>query len=222
VTAPTPDDRYDEPDIEVPPDQMVDSDYEPDGDGSTSGLRMRVENLLLRRESAAAEAWAEVGEPAQALLVEMMQDWSVRSQDALFHRVMAVLGDLRTTRGVPALGAVLQDDAETSVARAHAASSLGRIGDRTAVDALVPALSVADDMVRRQVAMALSRIDDDSVLPHLMQLRTDPSIAVSEVADGALRRWEERLGAQPGADRPPSEPPLAPPTGPVEPAPEVG
>ena len=62
----------------------------------------------------------------------------------------------------------------------------------------------------------------DSVLPHLLQLRTDPSVAVSEVADEALRRWEERLGAQLGADRPPSEPPQAPPTGPVEPAPEVG
>jgi HEAT repeat protein len=74
-------------------------------------------------------------------------------------------------------------------------------------------------MVRRQVAMALSRIDDESVLPHLLRLRTDPSVAVSEVADGALRRWEERLGTQLGSAGPAPEPTRGP-TGPVQPAPE--
>jgi HEAT repeat protein len=212
--------RYNEPDIEVSPDRMPTSDYEPGRDDSRAALRMRVENLLQSRERASDESWADLGEPAQAVLVEMLQDWSVRSHDALFHRVIAVLGDLRVAAGVPALGGLLQDDREPPVTRAYAASSLGRIGGRGAVDALLPALPVADDMVRRQVAMALGRIDDDAVLPHLLHLRADPSVAVSEVADGALRRWEERRGSRIRPPRPPSGPPTSEATGPVEPAPE--
>jgi HEAT repeat protein len=220
--AQSPDPRYDEPEIEVPPDRMPTTDYEPGGDDSPAALRIRVENLLLRREGTSVESWAELGEPAQALLVEMLHDWSVRSQDTLFHRVIAVLGDLQVASSVPALGGLLQDDREAPVTRAYAAGSLGRIGDRAAVDALLPALPVEDDMVRRQVAMALGRIDDDAVLPHLLQLRADPSLPVSEVADSAVRRWEERLGSRLGPDGPPTAPPASGATGPVEPAPEVG
>ena len=74
----------------------------------------------------------------------------------------------------------------------------GRIGEPAAIDVLAASLSAKDDIVRRQVAMPLGRIDRDAVVPHLMKLRRDKWIAVAEVATEAMRRWEERLGQRQG------------------------
>ena len=211
--------RHDEPPVDVSPDRVPDTGFEI-GSDSRADLRLRVENLLLRREAASPEAWAALGEDAQSLLVEMLQDPSLRSQPALRHRVIAILGDLGVRWSVTSLGGILQDRSEDAVTRAHAANSLGRIGDRSAIEALAMTVSVRDDMLRRQVAMALGRIDDDAVVAHLLKLSADSSVAVAEVASGALRTWEDRLGTRLGPR--PADTTQAAPEGSMPPAPEKG
>jgi hypothetical protein len=163
----------------VPPDRFTLSDTRAD-------LRLRVERLLRRREAASTTAWDELGPDARGLLVEMLDDETVRAEEALFHRVISVAGQLALNRAIAPLGAILSDRSARNVSRAYAANALGRIGEVAALDALVSAATVKDDMVRRQVAMALGRIKHDAVTPHLQQLQRDPSIAVAEVAREAL------------------------------------
>lgn len=192
---------HNEPDVDVNPDRMPDTGFELGGTSSQADLRMQIEQLLIRRESASPDAWANLGEEGRALLVELVDDWSIRAHDALFHRLIGVLGELRVKRAVPALSALLKDRSVSDLTKAYAANSLGRIGERGAVDALASSIGVNDEMVRRQVAMALGRIDDDVAVPHLIRLRDDSSAAVSEVAVAAIGRWEEQLGRQIGPKR---------------------
>jgi HEAT repeat protein len=191
--------QYNEPDIptgvdRVPSDHFQLSDTRAD-------LRLQIEWLLQRKEAASEDAWAELGPDARALLVEMLDDEAVRSREAILHRVISVVGQLSVKRGIAPLSTILADESARNVTRAHAANALGRIGETAAIDALVMAANVKDDMIRRQVAIALGRIDRDAVVPHLLKLREDESIAVSEVAAEAVGRWEEKLGRRLGAKR---------------------
>jgi HEAT repeat protein len=217
--AEAPPGRHDEPPVDASPDRVPDTGFEFRSD-SRADLRLQVENLLLRREAAAPETWARLGEDVQDLLVEMLQDPSLRSQPALRHRVIATVGDLGVRRSVMSLSGILQDRSEDAVTRAHAANSLGRIGDPSAVKALAMTVSVRDDMVRRQVAMALGRIDDDTVVSHLLKLSADASVAVAEMANDALRTWEDRLGTRLAARL--ADTTQAPPDASMPPAPERG
>ena len=121
-----------------------------------------------------------------------------QSREAVLHRLISVLGQLSVKHSVAPLSTMLIDRSTNNLTKAYAANALGRIGEPAAIDALAASLSAKDDMVRRQVAMALGRIDRDAVVPHLMKLRRDKSIAVAEVATEAMRRWEERLGQRLG------------------------
>jgi HEAT repeat protein len=124
----------------------------------------------------------------------MLNEETVRAQEALLHRVISALGQLSVRRGIAPLGTILQDASQRNVTRAYAANALGRIGDVAAIGALIEAVNVKDDMIRRQVAMTLGRIDRDAVVPHLLELREDESIAVAEVAAAAIEQWEKKLG----------------------------
>lgn len=157
-------------------------------------LRLKIEQLLQRREAASNEAWVELGPDARTLLVEMLNDETVRSQETLLHRVISALGQLGVKRGIAPLSTILTDASQRNVTRAYAANALGRISDVAAIDALTAAVNVKDNMIRRQVAIALGRIDRDAVVPHLLELREDESIAVAEVAADAIERWEKKLG----------------------------
>lgn len=189
----------DEPALDAPNDQLPEVPYDPMQGSSKAELRLRIERLLQRREAASPDAWAELGEDARALLVDMLQDWSLKANAALRHRLIATLGVLQVKRSVAVLGTILQDSRETDLTRSFAANALGRIGERAAADALERSLQPtgtrpsASEMVRRQTAMALGRIDDDAVITSLLQLRKDPSPAVSDVAQAAVERWEQRL-----------------------------
>jgi hypothetical protein len=191
--------RYNEPDVPTGVDRMPLDRFQLSD--TRADLRLRVEQLLQRKEAASLDAWAELGPDARALLVGMLDDEAVRSREATLHRVISVVGQLAVKRGVAPLSAILADESASNVTRAYAANALGRIGEATAVDALVAAAPAKDDMIRRQVAIALGRIDREVVVPHLLKLREDESIAVAEVAAEALGRWEEKLGRQSGAKR---------------------
>ncbi len=191
--------RYNEPDLptaadRVPSDRFQLSDTRAD-------LRLRIERLLQRKEAAPEDAWADLGPDARSLLVEMLDDAAVRSHEAILHRVIGVVGQLSVKRGIAPLSAILADVSARPVTRAYAANALGRIGEAAAIEALVTSVKVKDDMIRRQVAIALGRIDREAVVPHLLRLREDKSIAVAEVAAEAVGRWEEKRGQRLGAKR---------------------
>jgi|GEM_PF-2313849 len=191
--------RYNEPDVpkgvdRVPPDRFQLGDTRAD-------LRLRIEQLLRCKEAASADAWAELGPDARALLVEMLEHESVRCHDAVLHRLISVLGILSVKRSIAPLSAILTDRSEKNVTRSYAANALGRIGEPAAIESLVAAANENDDMVRRQVAMALGRIDHDRVISHLLKLRDDESTAVADVATEAVERWEKKLGQRLGADK---------------------
>ncbi len=193
--------RYNEPDPRTASDHVPGKRFEPATRGSRAELRMRIEELLRRKESPSEDAWAELGEEARDVLVQLLDDEAIRSHDALRHRAIAVLGELGVQRSVPRLTRILADRGERPVTKAFAIGSLGRIGGATATDALAPLVGVQDDMLRRQVAIALSRIDRPEAIPHLLALDSDDSTAVSEVAADALRAWEDKLGKPLGTTR---------------------
>jgi HEAT repeat protein len=191
--------RYNEPDIPKGEDRGPSERFQL-GD-TRADLRLRIEQLLQRKEAVPDEAWAELGPDARALLVEMLDDEAVRSREAVLHRLITVVGQLSVKRGIAPLSAILADGSARNVTRAYAANALGRIGEIATIDALVAATNVKDDMIRRQVAIALGRVDREAVVPHLLALREDRSIAVAEVAAEAVGRWEGKLGRQLGARR---------------------
>ena len=167
-------------------------------------LRLRVEQLLQRKEAASVDAWNGLGPEARTLLVDMLDDEAIRSREASLHRVIGVIGTLGIHRAIGPLSAILTDPSAGNVTRASAANALGRIGEPAALDALTAVVNVKDDMLRRQVVMALGRIDRETVVPHLLELSRDKSPAVAEVAAAAINRWEARLGRGLGGRRKPA------------------
>jgi HEAT repeat protein len=161
--------------------------------GSRAELRLRIEELLRRKEAAPEGAWADLGEGATDLLVELVNDDAMRSNPALRNRAIATVGVLQLEQGVGHLARVANDREEANTARAFAVNALGRIGTAAAAEAIAPLISTDDDMIRRQVAMALGRVQDPVALPYLIALRSDKSPAVSEVADQALGERESRV-----------------------------
>lgn len=191
--------RYNEPDLPTKADRMPADRFQLSD--TRADLRLRIERLLQRKEAAPEDAWADLGPDARSLLVEMLDDEAVRSHEAILHRVIGVVGQLSVKRGMAPLSAILTDVSARPVTRAYAANALGRIGEAAAIDALVTSVKVKDDMIRRQVAIALGRINREAVVPHLLRLREDKSIAVAEVAAEAVGRWEEKWGQPLGAKR---------------------
>ncbi len=181
--------RYNEPEQRTAQDRMPRASFRL-GD-TRADLRLQVEQLLLRKEAAPDDAWKALGPEARTLLVDLLDDPVVRVQEAILHRVIAVIGQLEINRGIAPLGALLSDGSELAITRAYAANALGRIGEAAAIEPLAASVMADDTMVRRQVAIALGRIDRDAVLPHLLKLSKDKSIAVSEVAASSMQRRQQ-------------------------------
>ena len=184
--------RYNEPALPPALDRIPSDKFQL---GNTrADLRLRIERLLQRKEAVSNDAWFELGAGAPSLLVEMLNDEAVRCDEAILHRVISVVGQLSIQSGILPLSEILTDGSARPVTRAYAANALGRIGDAAAMEGLIAAAKVKDDMIRRQVAIALGRIDHPSVVQHLLRLQEDNSVAVAEVVAEPLRRWEEKLG----------------------------
>ena len=182
--------KYDEVDLPVAVDRVPTGEFRI-GD-TRADLRLRIEQLLQSKEAVPESRWTELSSETPALLVEMLNDEAVLSREAIFHRLITVLGQLKVRRAIGRLSAILSDKKARPVTRAYVANALGRIGDSAAIDALITSANEKDDMVRRQVTIALGRIDNEAVVPHLLKLNDDKSIAVSEVAAEALGRWESK------------------------------
>ena len=192
--------KYNEPDLPVAVDRVPTGKFR-FGD-TRADLRLRIEQLLQSKEAVPENRWTELSPDTPSLLVEMLNDDAVLSREAIFHRLITVLGQLSVKRAIGRLSAILADTKAKPVTRAYAANALGRIGDPAAIEALITTANEKDDMIRRQVTMALGRIDNEAVVPHLLKLRNDKSVAVSEVAAEALGRWESKGRRLPTGKRP--------------------
>lgn len=198
---------YDEPDVARKEDIMPDGGFKLVQDVSSKAeLRLRVEELLMRREAPPTEAWAELGDGAREILVRLLDDVAITRREAMKQRVIATLGQLGVVRAVPQLGELLLRSSEDAVTRTYAASALGRIGDARAIPFLGQAVAEKNDMVRRQVALALGRARHPNAIPHLLKLLNDTSKHISGVAATELRAYEKELNVKLGVKlKPPKE-----------------
>jgi HEAT repeat protein len=196
--------RYNEPDLRIKADRVPTDRFQVSN--TRADLRIRVEELLQHKEAIPEKALTALGADARSLLAYMLEDETVRSQESTLHRLIGVVGQLSLKRGIAPLSAILTDRSTSSITKAYAANALGRIGDASAIEALGASVGAKDDMVRRQVAIALGRIDREAVIPHLLRLREDKSIAVAEIVAESIGLWEGKLGQQMGAKRKASQP----------------
>jgi HEAT repeat protein len=177
------------------------------GEGRTlAELRLRVEELLRRREAPATSTWEALDEAVRPLLVQMLDDESVARHEALRQRVIATLGQLQVRAAIPRLGEILASRTQPSITRAHAANALGRMGDPAVVLPLARAVDDGAEVVRRQVARALGEIARPEAVAHLQKLSADRSPAVADAAREALGLASQRLGLRLARPRPRKRP----------------
>lgn len=125
------------------------------------------------RQSTMAILGAAAGEAHQALLTELQDPDPLlrcRAVEGLARRGLAEFAHL--------VGALEDGDAHV---RARAATALGTLGDRAAVEALSVTLLDGDSLVRSAAAEALSRLGDTSCLPALQH-------AIDLLGDDSSRR----------------------------------
>jgi len=84
--------------------------------------------------------------------------------------------------------------------RRRAAATLGQVGDRSAVPALVEALGDSDGGVRREAAKALGFIKDRRAAPGLIAALGDPEVNVRLLAAYALGEIKDARAARPLLD----------------------
>jgi len=89
--------------------------------------------------------------------------------------------------------------AENEFVRRAAAHSLGQIGSRAAVPALIAALidKTTSDDVRREAARALGLINDPAAIPSLQSVLAAPDPYLSRIAFEALKRLSPAAATQP-------------------------
>ncbi|HYK12105.1 MAG TPA: M56 family metallopeptidase [Gemmatimonadales bacterium] len=96
-----------------------------------------------------------------------------------------------TSSVVPALIARLKDD-DAGVRRA-AAQSLGRLGDKRAVQPLIAILGDPEAEVRRSVVEALSDLEDPAAIGPIAGLLKDSDTDVKKEALNALGRFDQKI-----------------------------
>jgi HEAT repeat protein len=193
-----PEPRYDEPEPSPPDDRMPPAERAALEGPSPAHLRLQAEQLLQRREAAAPEAWAALGNEVRQLLPRMLDDVAVQRHDAVRQKLIATLGQLEIPAAIPRLGEILSDREESATTRAFAANALGRLADPQVVALLARAVGDKDEMVRRQVARALGATDHPDAVAHLMAMKDDPSAEVAQTASEELLRYETTSGTKLG------------------------
>jgi HEAT repeat protein len=194
--------KYNEPPVRRKEDQMPSGNVSLSLESVKAGrsqeskavLRLQIEKLLQRREAAPVEAWQALGEEATTLLVQMLDDRTVR--EALRQRVIATLGQLGAVSAISQLGDILLNSSESALNRTYAAIALGNITDPRVVPLLGGAVTDQNPMVRRQVVRALGRANQVDAIPYLLILREDTEHEIANLAAMELRAYEKQFGAK--------------------------
>ncbi|MEZ6194904.1 MAG: HEAT repeat domain-containing protein [Planctomycetota bacterium] len=106
------------------------------------------------------------------------------AQDDLTVGPVIALGICRSPAVVPDLLGVVADERRAPAIRSHAATSLGKLGDRAAIRGLIEALGDKQSVVRQSAAIALGRLlrSDDREVARLVR-------AAEREKDTAARRF---------------------------------
>ena len=171
---------------------------------------LRDRDEFVRREAAYALGLTRSPNAVPALVAALENDKqpSVRGAAAV---ALGEIGDPRTvaplaaklTGRIPASGflnrVIRRKQDEDEFVRRSSAVSLGRIGSREGVPALIEALSRerAGDDVRREAARALGLIGDPSAIPALRSVLTARDPYLSRIAYDALRKLDPSQATRP-------------------------
>ena len=137
-------------------------------------------NVYIRRD--AAKALGEIGDAtAMEPLIAALKDPKKDVRDAAVEAIAKIGGD---PRAVAAFAEPLKNG--NSIAREEAASSLGKIRHKSAVEHLIPALKDEDCFVRQSAAASLGKIGDPSAVEALAQTLKDEDKDVRQTAAIAL------------------------------------
>jgi HEAT repeat protein len=144
-------------------------------------------NVYTRRD--AAKALGEIGDAmAMEPLIAALKDPKKDVRDAAVEAIGKIGGD---PRAVVAFAEPLKNG--NSIAREEAASSLGKIRHKSAVEHLIPALKDEDCFVRQSAAASLGKIGEPSAVEALAQtlkdedkdVRQTAAIAIGEIGGAA-------------------------------------
>ncbi|MGH1365117.1 MAG: HEAT repeat domain-containing protein [Calditrichia bacterium] len=133
-------------------------------------------------ENTAADALVEIGKPAIDDLVSALADPDRREYVA--HVLVDIGGD-----AIPALSEVVEKGWFMN-ARKYAAWTLGKIGDSSAVDALLKGVLDEDPHVRKAAAQAMLEIGEEAIEQLNAALKNDDK-KIRQAAEWALSSFEE-------------------------------
>lgn len=170
---------------------------------TASALHLAMQDADPRVRAAAIGSLESVGDGRQVpdLIAAMRSDpndqvrsaaaWAFRNRD------FGAAGDPRV---IAALTETMLTDSHPQ-ARQGAASALARVGDRTALPALLTAAADPNKHIRQAATEALGRVGDRAAQPILMRLTEDPephvryeaAVALGRVGDAQARPSLQRL-----------------------------
>jgi len=133
-------------------------------------------------ENTAADALVEIGKSAIDDLVSALADPDRREYVA--HVLVDIGGD-----AIPALSEVVEKGWFMN-ARKYAAWTLGKIGDSSAVDALLKGVLDEDPNVRKAAAQAMLEIGEEAIEQLNVALKNDDK-KIRQAAEWALSSFEE-------------------------------
>jgi hypothetical protein len=113
--------------------------------------------------------------------------------------IIDLMGDTMNLAATEILEILLEYTDES--VRIHAAFALGKLGQRSSLEALISALDDPSAQVRENAAIALGKIGDQRAVAPLQQVST-ADVRTKKAAVGALARIDQKLGIynQPGSD----------------------
>jgi HEAT repeat protein len=154
-------------------------------------LNQSVDELLDRERERQVADLAQTSDVKQ--LIRTLADRNYHTQ-GLASDALDLLGVDRT---VEPLIDVLEDDTETEEVRTAAARQLGRLGDRRAVERLIPHLHHDSPGVRQRAALVLGRLGDLRAMEPLTAALADATDGVRAAAADSLGKLGDRRGVEP-------------------------
>lgn len=126
-----------------------------------------------------------------AALVALLDSDAMRGKVETRGLAARALGDLKAKEAVDPVGRLLREDTSEAV-RSWSAIALGEIGDRSATEPLVGALSDQHSAVRIHAAKSLGKLEDPESVAALIQALNDPVARVRMATAEALGRIRDR------------------------------
>ena len=139
--------------------------------------------------STAARAIGKLGNENDAKqLIKLYKEGGLG--ESIKASIILAFGDMKAKPAVDLLIKIAQNDANPSSWRQYACDSLGKIGDKKAIEPLNHLLSSEDALLRAYATAGLSYFENEKVIPILTQALKDDNWRVrSAAAEGLAKKW---------------------------------